>query len=198
MTLLVLGLIVFFAPHLFAGLRPARAAAIARLGDENRYRGLYAAISFAGLILIVWGFGRYRSAGMIPAWFPPIGLQHAIILLMWPAFVLLAAAGEKPSLIAARAKHPMLAGTALWAFGHFLANGDLGSMLLFGAFLAFSIYARIVLLRRGGKVPADPGGWQRRDTVAVLAGTVLWLAFLLGLHAVLIGVPVVPGFGFWS
>jgi len=79
-----------------------------------------------------------------------------------------------------------------------LANGDLGSMLLFGAFLAFAIYARITLGRRGGKVPASPGGWQRRDTVAVAAGTVLWLTFLFGLHAVLIGVPIVPGLGFWS
>ena len=43
----------------------------------------------------------------------------------------------------------MLASIKTWAFAHLLSNGDLGSILLFGAFLAWGVYARIAAKRRG-------------------------------------------------
>ena len=43
----------------------------------------------------------------------------------------------------------MLAGVKTWAFAHLLSNGDLGSILLFGSFLAWAVYARIAAKRRG-------------------------------------------------
>ncbi|MFX6899762.1 NnrU family protein, partial [Acinetobacter baumannii] len=44
---MILGLLLFFAPHTFTTKRDARAQAIARLG-EGTYKILYAAVSFAG------------------------------------------------------------------------------------------------------------------------------------------------------
>ncbi len=34
----------------------------------------------------------------------------------------------------------MLAGVKLWAAAHLLANGDLGSIILFGSFLGWAVY----------------------------------------------------------
>ena len=52
----------------------------------------------------------------------------------------------------------MLAGVKLWAFAHLLSNGDLGSIILFGAILAWAVFDRISLKRRtdAGRA-ADPG-----------------------------------------
>ena len=40
----------------------------------------------------------------------------------------------------------------LWAFAHLLANGDLGSIVLFGSILAWAVVDRISLKRRTDQV----------------------------------------------
>ncbi|RTM13070.1 MAG: NnrU family protein, partial [Bradyrhizobiaceae bacterium] len=64
LLVMILGLALFFATHVFTTRREARAQAIARLG-EGTYKILYALVSFAGLALIIWGFAHYRSSGWI-------------------------------------------------------------------------------------------------------------------------------------
>ena len=92
----------------------------------------------------------------------------------------------------------MLVGVKLWATAHLLANGDLGSILLFGSILAWAVYARISIKRRPDEVlshagPAvAPAGW-RNDIAAVAIGVVAWFAFARYLHALWIGVSVWPG-----
>ncbi len=102
-----------------------------------------------------------------------------------------------PSHIRAKAKHPMLLAVKIWATAHLLANGDLGSMLLFGGFLAWAVSARISLKRRaraagGAPAVAAPAGW-RNDALVVLIGVVAWFVFARYLHYALIGVSVWPG-----
>jgi uncharacterized membrane protein len=196
MLILILGLIIFLGTHVFTMRREARAAAIARLG-EGPYKGLYSLISLLGLVLIVWGFGRYRANDWIDVWYPPVFTRHLALLLVWAAFVCLAAA-YLPGRIKRTLKHPMLAGVKIWALAHLLANGDLGSILLFGSILAWAVMARISVKRRrdevrdhGGPV-AEPAGW-RNDILALAIGTILWFAFARWLHPLLIGVPVLPG-----
>jgi uncharacterized membrane protein len=89
-------------------------------------------------------------------------------------------------------KHPMLAGVKLWAFGHLLANGDLGGIILFGSFLAWAVFDRISLKRRadaGG--PAIPVGGIGNDLIAVVVGIVVYVALAFAFHPVVIGVPVI-------
>src|SRR5215813_2786620 len=125
MALLVLGLILFLAPHTFTTLRPQRAAAIGRLG-EGAYKGLYSLLSAVGLLLIIWGFGRYRSAGYIQVWNPPFALFHPLALvLLWLAFVALAATYAPASRIKGLLRHPMLVAVKVWALSHLLVNGDI-------------------------------------------------------------------------
>lgn len=188
MELLVTGLAVFLGMHGFTRLRGPRAALVARLG-ANGYRGLYSLVSLAGFVLLVMGYGAYRTAGPVPVWDPPVWLGHVAILLTLPAFVLLAAAYTARGAIKAATLHPMLLAVKLWASAHLLANGDLGSILLFGGFLGWAVLARIGQPEAARERLAFGTG----DWIALGAGIVAWTGFALWLHPVLIGVPALPG-----
>jgi uncharacterized membrane protein len=77
-----------------------------------------------------------------------------------------------------------------WAFAHLCANGDLGGMILFGSVLAWAVYDRISLKHRtdpGGL--AIPDGGTRNDIIAVIVGTIIYLALGLVFHPIVIGLP---------
>jgi uncharacterized membrane protein len=188
LAILILGLILFVAPHVFVTRREARAAAIARLG-EGAYKGLFALVSIVGVILIAWGFARYRAAGPIDIWYPPNWMRHVTAALTWPAIVFLVAA-YIPGNIKRALKHPMLVGVKLWALAHLLSNGDLGSVILFGGILAWAVFDRISLKRRTdpGAPPIPVGGWGK-DAAAVVVGTLLYLALGFWFHPYVVGVP---------
>ncbi|HTT47190.1 MAG TPA: NnrU family protein [Pseudolabrys sp.] len=183
----ILGLAVFFATHVFVTFRAARADAIAKLG-LNGYRALFALVSIAGLVLIVWGFGQYHAQAP-QIWSPPAFMRHITIGLMLLSVVAVTAYFI-PSHIKAKLHHPMLAGIKGWAFAHLLSNGDLASILLFGSFLAWGVYARIAAKRRGdlGTTTA-PAGWLN-DILVVVIGVVIFLALGYAFHPMVIGAPV--------
>jgi uncharacterized membrane protein len=185
---LILGLVVFLGDHIFVTRRDARAAAIARLGIKT-YRAIFALAAIVGLALIVWGYGQYRAHELIQVWSPPVFMRHITVGLMLLAVILFTAAFI-PSHIKAKAKHPMLAGVKTWALAHLLSNGDLGSILLFGSFLAWGVYARVAAKRRGDVgTTVAPAGWTN-DIIALLVGIVIYLALGFAFHPIFIGVPV--------
>jgi uncharacterized membrane protein len=190
-AILILGLIVFFAAHGFVTFREARANAIERLGP-NAYRALFTVVSLAGLVLIVYGYGQYRARDWIRVWSPPGFTRYVADGLMLFAVIFMTAAFI-PSHIKAKLKHPMLASAKTWALAHLLSNGDLGSILLFGAFLAWGVYARIAAKRRGdlGTTTA-PAGWTN-DIIVLAIGIVVYLALGYAFHPMIIGVPVFGG-----
>ncbi|HJS63052.1 MAG TPA: NnrU family protein, partial [Pseudolabrys sp.] len=55
--ILILGLAVFLATHIFVSFREARASVIERVGLPS-YRGLFAIVSLVGLALIIWGYAE--------------------------------------------------------------------------------------------------------------------------------------------
>jgi uncharacterized membrane protein len=189
LAIMILGLAVFVAPHVFVTRRDARAAAIARMG-EGPYKGLFSLVSIVGVILIGWGFARYRATGWIEVWSPPTWTRHVTVALVWPAIVMIVAA-YIPGNIKRILKHPMLAGVKLWALAHLISNGDLGSILLFGGILAWAVFDRISLKSRtdaGG--PPIPVGGPGQDVIAVIVGTLVYLALGFWFHPWVIGVPV--------
>ena len=187
MGILILGLVLFLGIHTLTTMRVPRAAMIGRLG-EGPYKGLYSLVSAVGLVLIVWGFGRYRSAGYIQVWDPPFAIFHPIALaLLWFAFVALASAYAPSSRIKSMLRHPMLVAVKAWALSHLLVNGDLGSMLLFGALLAWAVYDRIALKRRGDQGAPSVTSFGRNDVIVIAIGTVAYVA-MMWLHESLIGV----------
>ena len=189
LAILILGLVVFIGAHVFVTLRGERAALIARLG-ENTYKIAFSVVSAIGIGLIAWGFARYRADGWINVWNPPIGMRHLATFLLWPAMIMIVAAYARGHIYRVL-RHSMLAGTKLWALAHLMANGDLGSIILFGSILAWAVYDRISLKRRsdaGG--PPIPVGGRHADVVAVVGGSVLYVLLATVFHRYVIGMPI--------
>ena len=188
MTLLVTGLVLFFAVHSVSIVSERwRNRMALRLG-ELPWMGLYSLIALIGLVLIVRGYGSARLDPVV-LYVPPPWLHWLTLVLMLPVFPLLLAA-YLPGRIRTATRHPMLAATKLWATAHLLANGTLADLLLFGGFLAWAIADRISLKYRTPRpVPGAPTTGYN-DLIAVVLGLVLYLAFAFRLHARLIGVPV--------
>jgi uncharacterized membrane protein len=189
LPVMILGLVLFVGVHLLTTQRELRARFVSSLG-EGGYKGCYSLVSLAGLVLIVWGFAHYRAAGQIEIWHPPAALKHLTEALMLPAVILVVASYIRGR-IYATVKHPMLAGVKLWAAAHLIANGDLGSIILFGSFLAWAVFDRITLKRRTDSgAPPIPVGGPVNDAIAIAVGIVAYLALGFVFHPVVIGVPV--------
>lgn len=190
--LLLSGLVLFLGAHTLSTLRlpqgGLRAAVILRLGD-GPYKGLYSLVSAIGLGLIIWGFGRYRSIGYVPIWNPPSLLHPVALVLMWISFVALAAAYSPLGKIKSTLRHPMLVSVKTWALAHLMVNGDAGSLLLFAAFLAWAVWDRIALKRRGDMGAPAVSDPTVGDAIALAVGTIAYLA-MWWLHPIVIGVPV--------
>jgi uncharacterized membrane protein len=186
---MIVGLVLFLGAHVFTTRREARARVIASLG-EGTYKIVYTVVALVGLVLIVWGFAHYRADGWTQVWTPPKALKHINIALMLPAVILVVAAYIRGRIYAA-VKHPMLAGVKLWAFGHLLANGDLGGIILFGAILAWAVFDRISLKRRTDPgAPPIPVGGIGNDLIAIAVGIIVYLALAFAFHPVVLGIPV--------
>jgi len=188
MTMLILGLVIFLGVHSVRIVADDwRSAQLAQRG-EGAYKGIYSLLSALGLVLIVWGYGQTRI-DPVELWQPPVWTRHLASLLTLLSFVLIAAAYVPRNRLRAAVGHPMVAGVKLWAFAHLIANGRLGDLVLFGAFLAWAIADFVSARRRdrvAGRRPA-PGG-MTGDVLTVTAGVVGWVAFAMFLHAWLIGV----------
>jgi len=188
LIILVFGLIAFLGAHLFVTCRAQRSAVIARIG-ERPYKGIMALISLIGIILIGYGFAKYRAAGYIVVWEPPSWTRHVTVALLWPAIICVVASYSRGN-IWRRLKHPMLVGVKLWAVAHLISNGDLGSIVLFGSILAWAVYDRITLKRRTDPgAPPIPVRGRANDIIAAVVGTLLYLALGFWFHPYVIGVP---------
>ena len=189
LTVMIAGLVLFLGIHILTTRRDLRARLIASWG-EGPYKIGFSLVSAAGLALIVWGFATYRATGWIDVWHPPRAMKHITEALMLPAVILVVASYIRGR-IYTTLKHPMLDGVKLWATTHLLANGDLGSIILFGSFLAWAVIDRISLNHRADAgAPPIPVGGVRNDVIAVVVGIVAYLALGGLFHPYVIGVPV--------
>ncbi len=193
MLMLLAGLMLFFAPHSVALVAPSWRNRMVMHLRPHSWKGVYSLISAAGLILIVFGFAQARRAPVVlyvsPAW-----LHEVTWVLMLPVFPLLFAA-YLPGRIQRAAKHPMLAAIKIWATAHLLVNGALADVLLFGSFLVWAVAVRISLKRRV-PVPVRGASPSRyNDLIAVVLGLALYVSFILRLHGLVIGVPLLAAPG---
>lgn len=191
MEVLITGLVLFLGVHSVSIVNEAfRNRMVKKIGLQP-WQGIHTLTAIVGFVLIVWGYGLARQEPLV-LYQPPNGLRHLAMLLLVPVFPMLIAA-YLPGRIRSTIGHPMLAATKLWAFAHLLANGMLHDLILFGAFLAWSVVDRISLGRR--QMPPLRSGTPslRNDMLAVVIGLLIYLAFLFKLHAWLIGVSPVGG-----
>jgi uncharacterized membrane protein len=186
MAVLIAGLVIFLGVHSIAIVSPGlRARAAAGLG-EGGWKGLYALVSIAGFVLMVWGFSLAREAPVV-LYTPPAWMRHVTFLFMLPVFPLLLAA-YLPGRIKTATKHPMLAAVKFWAFAHLLSNGTLADVLLFGGFLAWAVLDRISLKRRPPQRIKMAPARAINDVLAVVVGLALYAFFIGWAHLRLFGV----------
>ena len=189
MLQLLIGLTVFLGIHALQSLAPQwRKRLINRWGALG-FKGVYSAVSLLGLFLMVQGYGLARLEPAV-IWTPPRGMQHATILLMWVAMVLLVAAYMPGNKIKAKLRHPMTLSVKVWALGHLLSNGNLADMLLFGGFLIWAVLVFRAARQRDRLVMhTPPQGTLLGNMLTLGVGTAVWAAFLMGgLHLWLVGV----------
>lgn len=190
MSVLIVGLLLFLGVHsvrIFA--EDWRRAQIARFG-ENGWKMAYSLVSLIGLVVLIYGYGMTRMDPVF-VWNPPIWTRHLAALLTIPAFILLAAAYVPGNRIRTALGHPMIIGVKVWAFAHLLANGRLGDIVLFGAFLLWAVLDFRAARQRDRAAPVTrPAGGLAGDAVTLAIGLIGWAVFALYLHTWLIGVPV--------
>ncbi|WP_286758102.1 NnrU family protein [Ralstonia sp. RL] len=184
MTMLILGLVLFFGIHLLPVATPFRNRLFDTLG-EGKYKGMFSLLSAIGLALIVLGYARAPSQ---PQLFAPSATAIMLApLAMVASFILLAAANMKTH-IRRIVRHPMLIGVGLWAAVHLLANGEAKATILFGSFLAYAVIDLISAVARHAVKSFTPVA--RQDAIAVVAGTALAL-LVMTFHRTLFGAAAV-------
>ena len=222
MILLGLAAIAWVLVHIGIAGTHLRHRIVSRLGEG----GFMAAFSVLSVLTLVAMVFAYRAAPYDPIWVAPAWLGWILVVAMLPASILFvgsvaspnptAAGGERvtvPRGITLVTRHPMLWGFAIWAAVHVLGNGDIASLLFFGAFLATalagmpSIDAKLARRDPGrwagiaATTSIVPGAallsgrarlaWREFGWIAPLGGLVLW-ALLLGAHPHVIGVSPYP------
>lgn len=186
MSMLVLGLLIFFAAHSVSIVAPQwRDAMHAKLGEFG-WKGLYSVVAVIGFVLIVKGYAAARHEPVL-LFQPALWLRHVSALLLLPVFPLLLAT-YLPGRIKAAARHPTLVATKLWAVAHLLANGTLADVLLFGAFLAWAVADRISVNHRPARPLRTAPTSSVNDVIAVVLGLAIYAAFAMWLHVKLVGV----------
>jgi uncharacterized membrane protein len=187
MTILILGLVLFLGLHLIRTVAPGvRTSMVARIG-LNGWKVMHATFAVVSMIIVIYG---YAVAPVINIWFPPMGMNHLTILLMLFATICLIAGLLPAGRIKVLTKHPMVLAIKIWALAHLLSNGDLRSIILFAAFLAWGVILRISMKRRlrAGEITLRPFVSSKYDLYAVVLGIAVWAAVTFKLHELLIGV----------
>ncbi len=194
MLWLIVGLVLFLGIHSIRIAAPAlRQAQIDQRG-LNAWKGIYSVISLIGFVILVWGYGIARQDPVI-FWVAPAWMSHVVALFMIPVMILLVASQLPAGRIKAAVKHPMLLAVKIWALVHLLVNGDLASVVLFGAFLAWAVADRISEKKRlqAGLTRNPVAGPVKWDVIAIVGGLVAYVLFVLYLHEWLIGVRPIIG-----
>lgn len=183
MGVLITGLVIFIGVHLtrVLGIK----ALTVRVTGEALFAIFYSVISTIGLTLIIYGQILAHPSDTI--WQPP-AWTRTVALVAVPLSLVLIFATYLPSHIRSVTRHPMTLGVFLWSGSHLLANGELASIVLFGAFAAWSLILLVEGYLSGGHF-ARPGVlWA--DLTAILLG-LLSSALIAYFHMQLFGVAVV-------
>ena len=208
---LALAALLWVAVHVGLAGTSLRGIAVSRIG-ENGFRGVFSVLSVVSIALLCAAYARAPTRML---WVAPTFLLWLLALLMLAATILLMGSvltrnptaiggdGAETRGIFMLTRHPMLWSFSVWAFVHIVGNGDLASVLFFGAFLVTSLVgmpsidAKIARRNPPGwhtlaaTTALVPGGrgWPlaRIGPTPFLTGAVLWLVLFLA-HPYIVGV----------
>jgi uncharacterized membrane protein len=180
-ALLIGGLILFIGIHVVPSFGRLRGALAAGLG-ESGYKILFSVVSAAGLILTGIGYGQAPQEQIFE---PSQTARTFLPAAMAIAFVLVTVANI-PGRIRRLVRHPMLAGVLIWAGFHLLANGDLASNVMFGAFALWAVFAILSAEHRSKRLGGGQGSLMV-DLAGAVGGLVVY-GLVFYFHADLFGV----------
>ncbi len=174
MTLLILGLALWYAAHFFK-----RALPDVRAGLGDRGKGLVALAIVASVVLMVIGFKR---ADYVDIWYPPVWAVHLNNLMVLFAFYFTSPGPSKGALFY-KMRHPMLTGFLIWTAAHLLVNGDVAAIILFGGLAVWAVLEIIVINASDKEWQPNPKGRIAKDGMffAISILLVLVVGFIHGL-----------------
>ncbi|MBO9454244.1 hypothetical protein J7376_00730 [Paracoccus sp. R12_1] len=171
MLILILGVALWWAAHLWKRVAPASRA---EFGEKGK--GLVTGALILSVLLMIWG---YKIADG-PVWWgrsaATVGINNLLVLI---AFYLFAASGMKTR-VTAMTRHPQLIGFSLWAFAHLLVNGDLPSLILFGGLLVWAQVQILLINRTPWTPPAGP--FPAKKEAMAAAGAVIVMLVVGMIH----------------
>ena len=150
MISLALAALFFIAIHLGLSGTALRDRVVERLG----FRGYMVAFSAGSVAGMIWLVAAYNAAPYVATWGQLQWWKPVMIALMLPAFLLVVVGLTTPNPTAVAAeglvsqpprgivrvtRHPFLMGVALWAGIHLVGNGDVASLLFFGALAVVAV-----------------------------------------------------------
>ncbi len=168
MSLFVSGLVLFFVLH-FATATPPIRQRLVKIGGENAWRGVMTLGALAAFVMI--GLG-WKAAPNTPLFAPSAFAIEWAPVFVFTAFILFViGGGNLKGYIKRTLHHPMLLGVILWSGTHLLATGSLRANLLFGSFLAFSVYALCSLWFAGKRATFVPA--LKWDVIGIVIGLIV-------------------------
>jgi uncharacterized membrane protein len=190
MSVLIIGLIIFLGLHSVRIVADGWRTNMMAERGEGAWKGLYSVASLIGFALVVWGYGLARQQPVV-LWVPPVATRHIAALLMLFAIIMLVAAYVPGNAIKSKLHHPMTLSVKTWALAHLLANGNVADVLLFGSFLIWAVFC-FIAARKRDRVAGTvyPAGKTVPTVITVVVGLVVYGAFAMVLHKLLIGVAV--------
>lgn len=176
MTLLVLGLLLWWAAHLTKRLAPGlRASLQEKMGDGSR--GLFALLILLSVILMTIGYQNYTGTFYWGRNAALVGINNLLMIL---AVYLFAASGLRTK-ITSVIRHPQLTGFKAWALAHLLVNGDTASFLLFGGLLAWAV-VEVIVINRQTERPEPPESYPAANEMKAVVGTIVVFVIVSGVH----------------
>lgn len=177
MTLLIAGVVLWWAAHLFKRLAPD---ARARLGNPGK--GVMAVAIVLSVVLMVIG---YRGAEGAVFWGPSAAFVGVNNLLMLAAFYIYAVGGPGPGKprvwLGTKLRHPQLTGFSIWAIAHLLVNGDVASFVLFGGLLVWAM-VEIALINSQDPEWTPPAHGGAGKEIIYIVLTLVIVAVVMAIH----------------
>ncbi|AGH97660.1 NnrU family protein [Micavibrio aeruginosavorus] len=182
MLIFFTALITFLASHMLVSRTRLKPWIVKRVGHNN-YLLLYSGISLA---LLWWLIHAARIAPRVPLW-PWVHGLYWIPNLVMPLACILLVSGfvvpnpfsiathshgfnpEKPGLIIALTRHPILWGFFLWALSHLIVNGEFPLAFMFLIFMIMSLLG-IPLLdhRKRREIGVDSWTHMAKNTHSII------------------------------
>ena len=187
MTLMLLGIALFFGPHTYSAFRSRHPAHDVRAKREPIYMTVYSVVSLIGLVLIVQGYQRWEDWEVL--WVGPEWARWVSAVVMMPALILFAAGNLPAGKIKHWLGHPMVMGTLLWASVHLLSGFSDRALLLF---LPFALWAAVDLIKASRREPKPVVPQVKWDVIAVGVGVAAYALLLLWAHEAWMGYSPLP------